>query len=536
MPRKPILPAAVNNHIPAPVGGLNTISAMSNVPPTDALHLWNMIAGEYGLRVRFGYSEWVTGLTGAADNLVRSVLPFEASVPASSKLFVTTSSGIWDATTSTDSPTLLIAFAATTGDAGYGSSTMFVSNADGGHTLVYCDEVNGLYYYRESTATWAKIAMGGGGTDISGVDPADFVYPFVFKGRLWFVERDSGSAWYLGADALFGAANEFKFGNHFRAGGHLVGLYPWTRDGGQGMDDTLVALSAAGDILIYEVTDPSDPTGIAQKGLWYAGGLPEGRNIASKIGGDLVILTKGGSLPLSRLVTGQSTDDGQQYYTYKITNLFNKLMASTASIRGWSIHTHPEEHTLVVTYPTQSEGSTEQLTMSITGRSWSTANLPIYSAGAYQGKFYFGTIDGRVCLNSGYLDNVQLSDSNSYTEIPFAVITSFQSLGGSNQMLTMARPYWQSDGGNVAYRLEARFDFDLTRPDAPAPDAGVNVGDVWDTGEWDTAVWAGDYSAVHDLVGATGVGKHVAVAIRGKSLARTVLTGIDISSQRGGFL
>ena len=592
--KRPAPATAETVHMPAPVGGLNAISSAAGMPATDAILLWNLLPAEYGLRSRFGYREWVTGILDAsgAEGLVRSVLPYAAATAGNSKLFVTTNAGIWDVTDtaqlatedwqasteyevgdrvlndsdktyvcvtagtsdSAGGPTgtgsgiadndvewdyvtgarLVQSFGTTTGNAGYGESVVFVSNTDGGHILVYCDEVNGLYYYR--SGAWEKPAMGGGAGQIANVDPANFVFPIVYKGRLWFVERDDGSAWYLAADTIYGAATEFKFGNYFRAGGHLVGLFQHTGDGGAGIDDLLVAVSSGGDIVIYQVTDPSSPTGIFQKGIWYAGGLPTGRKVATRHGGDLLVLTKNGILPISRLTIGQSIDDGQQYASYKISNLFNQLMYGKASIRGWSMSVHPEENALVVTYPTNTEQATEQLVMTLTGKAWTRySDLPIYSAAPHDGKFYFGTTDGRVCINDGYTDNVLLSDPNTYSDITFSLITAFQSLGnGRQKQVQLVRPLWLCDGGAVRFKLEGRYNFDLTQ--ASAPDAGSVGGSVWDTGIWDTAQWSGEYSPQNAVRGVAGMGTHFAVAIKGKARARTVLTGMDITFTQGGVL
>ena len=104
--------------VPAPVGGINTIDGGMAMPPQDAMYLWNLLPAEYGVRSRLGYKEWCVGLTGASSDEVRTVLPFSASNPTNDKLFATTSSGIYDVTASSASPTLAIAFATTTTLAG----------------------------------------------------------------------------------------------------------------------------------------------------------------------------------------------------------------------------------------------------------------------------------------------------------------------------------------------------------------------------------------------------------------------------------
>src|ERR1700686_3906332 len=154
------MPSVRQGHIPAPIGGLNTVDGGFLLPETDCPLLYNMTAAENGLRSRFGAQEWCTGLAGIADNTVRSVLPFRGSHKNGStdKLFACTSQGIYDVSASSGAPPLVVTFPTQTGDAGYGICTVVV-NSSGGHFLLYCDEENGYYVYTEATASWTKVAQ-----------------------------------------------------------------------------------------------------------------------------------------------------------------------------------------------------------------------------------------------------------------------------------------------------------------------------------------------------------------------------------------
>ncbi len=325
------MPAIQSVHVPAPVGGLNAVDAASAMPPTDAVQAFNLVAAEYGMRSRLGWREWCTTLTGLADNLVRSVLPFAGSTTAKNRLFATTSTGIWDVSASSVSPSRVLTFGTQTGDAGYGNCTTVVTSA--GHFLLYADEVNGLHAYTESSDTWAAVTMGGGGTQISAVDPASICFVTVFKSRVWMVEKSTARAWYLAAGAIYGAATSFNMAGRFRAGGALRGLWSWTYDGGAGLDDSLVAVSDGGDVAVYQGTDPSSASTFGLRGAWYVGALPAGRNIATNFGGDLLLLSRTGVVPMSKLTVGGDTDRSQ-YTTAKVSNLFNAAMLSKAPLRG----------------------------------------------------------------------------------------------------------------------------------------------------------------------------------------------------------
>jgi hypothetical protein len=208
-----------DGHLPAPIGGINAVDPVSRISQSECVYLINMIADEFGLRPRLGSREHCTGLDAPAKTLFH----FSGSEETGNRLFACTLSGIWDVTTSSDSPSRVLAFGTQNGNSGIGISRSSVTTA--GHYALYTDEANGYHVYSEDTDTWAKVALGSGATEILGVDPADLVFVTIWKNRVWFVEKESASAWYLDAGSIYGTATKFDFGNKFKAGGRLVGLW-----------------------------------------------------------------------------------------------------------------------------------------------------------------------------------------------------------------------------------------------------------------------------------------------------------------------
>lgn len=531
-------------HLAAPVGGINRIDPASEMPAEDAVFLYNLIAAELGLRSRLGSREWVTGMTGVTDNTVRSVVPFKGSKSngSSDKLFANTDSGIWDVSTSTAAPAApggATAFGTSNADSGWGVGVTCV-DANGNHNLLYTDETNGYFVYREATNDWIKPTLGGGATQVSNVDPATFAHVCLFAHRAWFTQRDSTSAWYLGAfgsPAIYGAATKFDFGPYFPHGGSLVGLYNWTTGGGTGIGNLLVAISAGGDIVIFQGTDPSSATTWSLAGVWYAGGLPFGRRIANDFGGDLLILTTTGILPLSRLVIGDPIVDRTVYSTGKIANLFNAAMVTSSGLRGWSIRLHPQDNTLLVTIPTAAGQPTNQLAMALANRSWSQyRGLNMLCNEVWNGQMYFGTTDGKVCLHTDYIDGVLLSNPNAYTPIDCSVLSAFQNLEVPRQKrVAMIRPKLLVSGSQPVVSCAAKYNYDLTEIGAPTGNPSA-TGASWDAAVWDNANWQGDYVSNQPVVGSAGIGIDVAIATRFSAVSRTVLAGWDVTFDTGGFL
>lgn len=517
--------------IPAPTGGLNTVSSGTALPPGDCVVAWNLIAAENGLRSRLGYREWCTGLTGDADDKVRSVLSFAGSEPSQNRLFATTSSGIYPATSSVDGPTLAYTFASSANEAGYGVGRVLVTS--GGHFYLYTDEENGLHVYSESGATWTAPAMGGGVGEIANVDPADLVHVTVFKNRAWYTERDSTSAWYLPAGSVYGSATEFDFGAQFKAGGHLVGLWAWTYDGGAGVDDSLVAVSSAGDVVVYQGADPDDPDAFQMRGTWNMGPPPTGRDIAYDVGGDLYLLSTVALLPISQLVVGAEV---RRVVTEKIANLYNQLMITRREDRGWSMRLSPQDSALMVLHPDYDTEVDQQLVLAQGNRSWwRYRGLPMHSAEVWEGQLYFGTQDGRVCLATGYVDAVELADPTAYEKVDWTLISAFQKLGGAAQVrVSQIRALVVADGARPELSLEARYRYDTS--EVSDPDVTGAAAGTWDNAVWDTDVWGGAASPYTLLRGAVGVGPEVALAIRGRSIDRTILVSLDAMAETGGWL
>lgn len=530
-------------YVPAPSKGFNSVAPGGLMPALYCVYLYNLIASEHGLRTRLGYMEHCTGLTGALDNYVRSHLPFTGSLRSGSKdrLFATTSTGIWDVTSSSAAPSLVYTLGIQTGRAGWGVSHAVVTS--GGHFLLYCDEENGLITYTESSDTWAAVTMGVGGTQISGVDPATFAFVGAFKSRVFFVQKDTQSLWYLVAGSVYGPAAQLPLTGaggiqgQSRHGGSIAGFWNWTYDGGSGIDDALVIITQGGDVLIYQGTDPASASTFGLKGVWFVGGVPSGRRIATDYGGDLLILSVQGILPLSELVAGKSADDPTLYVTRDISNTFNALVQTYKSLDGWAVHIHPTDNALLVTYPFASGSPTKQLAMSFATRGWSQyRDLPIYSAGVWNGNLYFGTTDGTVCINSGYVDGVMLSSPSTYTPVDWGVLTAFTN-GGSprHKKVSSIQPTLLSEVSRPPVVGVARYDFDFREPDAPSVALTSTAGNSWDSATWDDEgdLWGDGLVAWKPLLGAFGEGRDVAVALRGIAACRTILVGVDICFEQG---
>lgn len=370
--------------------------------------------------------------------------------------------------------------------------------------------------------------------------PTKFVQAVVWKSRLWFVEKDGSRAWYMPVNSLYGTASSFDFGLRMRAGGALVGLYNWSYDAGNGIDALLVGLSSSGDVVIFQGTDPTSIATFGLKGTWSVGAVPYGRRLATDFGGDLLVMSLNGLVPLSKLVVGQPVVGGDRsvYLTDKISNYLTLAASTNRLMQGWAVLQHPAESALMLLLPTADAAPCAPLVMPYSTRSWwPYRDMPIYSAESWQGQLYFGTTDGRVCWHTGYVDGVTLADPNAYSPVRFSCLTGFNNLGNArNKRVQLIRPTLLAQTTSTVVEARAKYRFDTMEPAPPSGSSGIGSGNEWDTAKWDAAQWGGDYTPIDRLGSGGGVGRDVAIALQGFSVSRTIIASIDVLYEEGGLL
>jgi len=511
-------------------GGINAIDGAANVPPTDALVMANMVPGEYGVHVRKGYKQHCPAVP--LGDGIKTLVPFTGtdSTTVVQKLFACTSDGIYDCTTAGATPTKVLDFPVKNDKTGWCSWHHYTTVA--GQYILLCDQSNGYFVYSGTTNNWTTGSITG--TPSPGV--LDFVT--VWKNRVWFVQGDSGLAWYLPVGQISGNAASFDFGNKFRYGGYLKSIWNWTVDGGEGVDDYLVALGSAGDMVVYKGTDPAQASTFNMVGWWYVGKMTQGRRQGDEMGGELMILTTYGVLQLSKLIAGLPATDEQTSISYKINPRINDVLQRGNTAYGWQMVLNPSEQLIFLLTPKEVGRPPMQFVYSLTTRSWAQFyGLPMKTAEMYNGMLYFGDQDNIVWFYDGYLDKVTLTDpSLNATAVEWEYLTSFQNLGAPAQFkrVQFMRPQFIGQS-KPAYTILARYDFDLTQPPS-SPAYALPSGGTWDTAVWGTDVWGGGYIVDYAPFGGSGMGRHVAMYLRGRSSEETIHVGTDVMFDSGGML
>ncbi len=533
--------------VAAPTRGLNTTGAIAFMPPTDAIECDNLISSDLGLTVRGGWREYAIEVGDGEE--VRTVMSFDAAPAssfapplASSQLFAVTDSGIYDVEGGGDFTGIApeIALSGTAG-AGYMAFVQFTASG-GAHYLIACSETDGGYLF--DGVSWMKMtSIGGPGPGIiTGVDPTEFVHVCVWKKRLMFTLRSSGEVWFLDVGAVGGAAQLFDFGPTLRNGGMVLGLANWTQDAGDGIDDRLVIIGSAGDLSVYEGTDPSDPAEFRAVGTWFIGQPPVGRRCWTVTGGNVYVLTQFGVIPVAQLMQGgldniltSSTDLLVQLR--KLQDLLNIDFQTLLNTEGWQLIALPSLALLQITRPRAAENDYIQYTFQQHSLAWNRVlDVPGFVWQPRLSEIFAGTQDGRILrVFDGTTDGMQLDGSGEY-EIRARLTPAFNYFEqpAIRKRALMFRPQFLAKS-TPGWTVRMNVDFEVS-PIVGTPVTGSQVGSLWDVALWDVGVWAGGRQAFGEWRSVTGLGFSLSPSLFISSLSQTTLASLEYMTDACGPL
>ena len=116
--------------------------------------------------------------------------------------------------------------------------------------------------------------------------------------RLFFVQGGTMNAWCLPVHAVGGELVYIPLSGATKRGGSLLFGASWSVDSGSGLDDKCIFVTDQGEVVIFAGTDPTSSTNWRQEGC-YDISRPLGKNAHVKLGGDILVATIDGIVPLS---------------------------------------------------------------------------------------------------------------------------------------------------------------------------------------------------------------------------------------------
>jgi hypothetical protein len=455
---------SITKTIPAPVGGWNARDPLANMAAIDAVELDNWFPRTADIVIRSGSFDWATVL----PDQVNSLLVYNGAT--SSTLFAASSSGIYNVT-----ETGTVGAAVVTGLTSDKFNYTNIRTAGGSFLWA----VNGADLARlYDGTTWSNPSV----TGLSGaLTTADFSNISIWKRRIFLVQKNSMSVWYLGIDSISGAASEINFGPLFRKGGKIVATANWTLDGGLGMDDHFVIITSMGEVAVYYGTNPASASDFALKGV-YELGAPIGDKCCIKVGGELVLMTVDGFVPLSAALASTRVNN-KLAISDKIADAVSAAAAAYKGNFGWEPTLFAAESALIFNIPVDEGVESHQYVMNTTTGAW--CRFKGWNANAFavmDDELYFAT-DTKVCKawqgigDSGEAIATLARPAFNYYDSP-----------GVQKHWKMAKPVFTANLKPVA-SFGLNVDFDDSEITNTTSFAGPDY--TWGNALWGQARWSG---------------------------------------------
>ena len=371
---------------------------------------------------------------------------------------------------------------------------------------------------------------------------ANLVYVCKYRNRFFFIEKNSMNAWYLPLNAVGGALALIPLSGAATKGGKLLFIATWTIDAGDGIDDKLIFCTDLGELLIFTGSDPSSATGSQP---WHQEGrfqidMPMGLNAHTQIGGDVLIATMSGIVPVSAAITKSSEELELAAITRQIRPMWRDEVNAKVSW-SWTMENWPRYGGIFVTLPGGAVGNRYCAVVNASTGAWARYTGWDATCFVQMGNdMFFGTQDGYIMQ----ADHTGFDDGKSYVATLVGGWDMFQSPG---QTITwrQARAIFSA----TAYQpfipqIAATMDYIVTLPTPPPAGADVGTPDLWDQGIWNVAKWDTAFNSQPVAkntgwvsIGATGFSHApiVQVTVSQQNTPDVNLIAISATFERGGI-
>lgn len=468
---------------PSPVGGWNARDSLASMKPQDAVFLKNWFPDTSSCKLRKGYTSHATGMIEHVDTLVC----FNGA--ASSKLIAASNGEIWDCTA---------AGTATSLASGYTNDRWYTDHMNG--FLAMCNGEDAPVKYNGSTI--ASLST-------TGPTAANLVGVLAYKSRSYFWEIDSASLWYSAVNALGGTLTEYDLASIDASGGKIMSVQSWSRDAGDGMDDFLVVAMSTGHVLVYQGSSPAD-SAWALVGKYHTG-VPLARNSVVKIGGDLVLMTVDGFIPMSAIMQkGEFARDSA--VNDKIREAVKTAAFKYKDNFGWSATYYPESGMGIFNIPIVTNSQTAQYVVNTFTGAWCEfTGMQANAWAVCDGKLYFAS-------HSGVVFQADTGSSDNGSEIEGDALPAFSYMGSPNKKSFTGVHLVLASEGDVP--VEIRVDTDFRTPSVDfSSSTYAAAGTAWNAGAWNTFAWTSgpEIFEVKKIVSKTGYSAAARVRVKTSS-------------------
>lgn len=482
--------------LPAPIRGIIENENWAYTKPGCAIILDNWFPTQKGLRLRGGSERWMT-LPDPVE-IVRSGFDYVSG--SVKRMFAATTTRLFDVSFS-DTPELVTGVGTQT-DGHYSAAQL--ANTGGDWLLAVND--SGDYVRRFNGTAWEYLdtAFAGTPTRITGPvtapasvqDGRGLTHIWKHANRLFFIEGGSMNAWCLPVNAVGGELVYIPLSGAMKRGGSLLFGASWSVDSGSGLDDKCVFVSDQGEVAIFAGTDPTSSANWRQEGC-YDVSVPLGKNGHEKLGGDILIATIDGIVPLTATMQKDLSALSLAAITYNIEPTWMREYR-TKRAYPWMLAKWDEGNALFVTFP----GAVDQASKTVGVSNLHTGAWCRYTGWDamcfmhLNGSMFFGTQDGKIMLaeSSGF-DDMHWDDTNDVFTGNNYVCTMvggwemFQVPPNQVTWFQARATFFSAAGEPFEPQLAATVDYEFRIPLPPNPGPDPGLLELWDQGMWDNARW-----------------------------------------------
>ncbi len=524
--------------LPAPIKGQNTTTVAPKLEPEEAISMVNWFPEPKFVRLRDGVSAFTSTAIGTSKD-IPSLFTFVNEGGTSVKLIAGANSSIMNVTTSTPAAITLPGGYTITND--IWDTASFVDSGGNSYTVM-CNGTNTpLMYNGTSLAVSAW----------TGITQTKLKAPLSYKGRLYFIEKDSLSIWYGGtgvSGTTSSALSELNLGSIFSLSGKIIWHGSWSYDFGNGLNEYYAVVTSEGELLTYRGDYPGDTEwSLLSRGVMAR---PIGYRSFAKYGNDVLILCEDGEIyVLSSII--------QKNWTSIAINIGREIKSLAGNVSDalrerWSLFISQRQNKIYVVCPKNINASSVVTSTKIYVGNLATRTAgyipwceyfgtPILSMASMQGDIYFGGVDGYIgTMEKGLrYDYVYVNGTLTKRAIYTKLRTSPQRLNGDtrgNVQCLAARPLFVGSGA-VKYNIGAELDMGVNAVlsvDSETEDSVV--GAIWDESVWNTTRWDSVSLVSKKWRRIYGCGAFVNLRIEGSFMDAVVqLAEISLSVKNGGF-
>jgi hypothetical protein len=316
---------------------------------------------------------------------------------------------------------------------------------------------------------------------ITGVATAALSNNWVYKNRLFYIEKNSLNAWYLAVDSITGTATKLPLGGVFTLGGSLLFGASWSIESGDGLSEKCIFVTTEGEVAVFSGTDPASASTWSKTGV-YRIGKPRGPKAVIRAGGDLVIATDIGFIPLSVATQRDIAALSPSAISYPIETGWNDAVADRSE-GYWHCAVWPTKHMVIVMPPTPSGLQPQMLVTNARTGAWCVfTGLDAKCMVLFGDRFFYGTTEGLVI-------EMEVTGADQGAPFTATVIPLFDPLKSAATRKTglMARATVRAKS-RVQVKCSLQADYNVILPSAP-DDTSTVVGSVWGTAQWGSGVW-----------------------------------------------